>query len=350
MSLERLEVQQFRCLSDIALDLQPGWNVFTGPNASGKTSLLEALFFLGRGRSFRGVPNRQLVQSGHDGLTTFGRVRVGEQIHRLGAGWSNGSLRCRKDAEELNSASELASVFPSQVLDPEAHLLVSGSPHHRRRFLDWMVFHVEPTFLEAWKRYQQALRQRNGALRSQPGALEDWDATLAAAGTHLNDLRAKAVESLMVEVPIQVQRLTGLSVSLALQPGWSGEDLASALVASRATDQEAGFTHPGPHRADIAIRLEGRRARDRLSRGQEKLVAIAMVLAQLNCLARFDCHPALLVDDPAAELDARHLAGLMETLMELPNQRFITSLDVASLELPTQMATFHVERGVVTLD
>jgi DNA replication and repair protein RecF len=348
MALEHLEVQHFRCLNDVSLDLHPGWNLFTGPNASGKTSLLEALFFLGRGRSFRGVPNRQLVQGGESGLTTFGRVSLGDKHHRLGAGWADGELRCRKDGEELNSASELAATFPSQVLDPEAHQLVSGSPHHRRRFLDWMVFHVEPLFLGAWKRYQQALRQRNAALRTQPRALAEWDLALAAAGTELNDLRSSVMASLVEEVPDHIQRLTGLTVSLELQPGWSGDDLASSLAASLATDREAGFTHPGPHRADIAIRLEGRRARDRLSRGQEKLVAIAMVLAQLTCLARFDRYPALLVDDPAAELDAEHLAGLLETLKELGNQLFITSLNPSGIALPSGAPTFHVERGVVT--
>jgi DNA replication and repair protein RecF len=348
MSLEHLEVQRFRCLSEVDLDLDAGWNLFTGPNASGKTSLLEALFFLGRGRSFRGVPNRQLVQNGGDGLTTFGRVSAGGQQHRLGAGWSDGKLRCRKDGEELKSAAELAATLPAQVLDPEAHLLVSGSPHHRRQFLDWMVFHVEPGFIEAWRRYPPALRQRNAALRSRTADLSEWDQAVAAMGTALHQHRSQVAADLAAEIPIQVEHLTGLPVTVDLHPGWNGVALAAALAASQGMDREAGFTHPGPHRADLILKLDGRRARDRLSRGQEKLVAVAMVLAQLTCLARTDFHPALLVDDPAAELDRAHLDQLMAALGSLQNQLFLTSLDAEVLDLPTGTRLFHVERGAVS--
>lgn len=347
MSLERFEVQRFRCLSDVALDLAPGWNLFTGANASGKTSLLEALYFLGRGRSFRGVPNRQLVQTSADGLSTFGRVSISGQTHKLGAGWADGALRCRKDGAELNSAAELAATFPAQVLDPEAHQLVSGSPHNRRRFLDWMVFHVEPGFMAAWRRYQQALRQRNAALRANPQQIAEWDQALASAGEALHAQRVGVADALAVEIPLHVRALTGLEVSVELNPGWSGDGLLAALNTSLAGDREAGFTHPGPHRADLVLRLDGRRARDQLSRGQEKLVAIGMVLAQLTTLARSATYPALLVDDPAAELDRSHLATLIESLTELPNQLFVTSLDASGFAVPKSANTFHVERGVV---
>lgn len=347
MTLERLEVRHFRCLSGVALDPHPHWNLFTGPNASGKTSCLEALFFLGRGRSFRGVQNRQLVSFGESGLTTYGAVRTGEQLHRLGAGWSSGELRCRKDGQDLKSSAELAATFPAQVLDPEVHELVSGSPHHRRRFLDWMVFHVEPSFLEDWRRYQGALRQRNQALRERRADLGAWDEALAAAGEALHAARSRSYGPLAEAMVASVRDLTGLEIRFELQPGWQGETLAEALGRGQEADREAGFTHAGPHRAELALRLDGRRAKDRLSRGQEKSVAIGMVLGQILCLADRDLYPALLVDDPAAELDAEHLARLLAALAGLKNQRFLTCLDPDALELPAETLTFHVERGVV---
>jgi len=190
MSLRRFRATGFRCLAEASLEPDPAMNVIAGPNASGKTSLLEAIYYLGRGRSFRVSGNRELVQSGAGGFTLFGEIQADDRLHRAGIEIEAGKRRVRVDEENAGSA-ELAALMPVQAIDPEIHNLVQGGPEFRRRFLDWGVFHVKHQFLDAWRRYQQALRQRNAALRQgEPdSSVRAWDPELAASGDEVDRLR-----------------------------------------------------------------------------------------------------------------------------------------------------------------
>jgi DNA replication and repair protein RecF len=241
-----------------------------------------------------------------------------------------------------------------QAIDPEVHRLIEGGPQERRRFVDWGVFHVEPSFIGHWRRYQRALRQRNAALKAtQPDALvRIWDADLVEAGLEVAALRARYVDALRPHVAAVSERLLGSAVDLALTRGWSVErSLEDALEASWSRDRARGLTHSGPHRADLVVRFEGVTARDRVSRGQQKLAASALLLGQLRCDAELGSDvAALLVDDPAAELDEIHLRQLLAEVAGLPAQLVLTALDPrnAALQDLPDGHRFHVEHGLVT--
>ncbi len=351
MTLARLEIDEFRCLERVRLGLDPRYNLFVGPNASGKTSILEAVFFLGRGRSFRTRRLDRLVRQGQSAFRIVGWIDAQGRTTVLGVGGDRRSTEIRIGGAPAGGASELAGHFPPQIIDPEIHKLLEEGPHRRRRFLDWGVFHVEQTFLETWQRYHRALKQRNAALKggTHPASVAAWEPELVSAGTRLDDIRRAYLTALEPTLAEFGRRLLGLPVSLAYHAGWaSGETLSEALVASLDRDRRYGITHVGPHRADVTARVDGHIARERVSRGQQKLLAAALTLAQLAVQERrAPGTGALLLDDPAAELDAANLGRLLEVVSELRVQLFVTALRPDLPGLGTPGALFHVEQGRV---
>lgn len=349
MSLVQLTVEDLRCLQRAELALDPGHNLIWGNNGSGKTSLLEAIFVLGRGRSFRTRNSERLIRHGQTRLTVFGRtdgippLGIGVQVARGAA------TTARINASPVGSLTELSEAFPVQVIEPGVHKLVEEGGFRRRRWMDWAVFHVEHGFADWWVRYTRAIKQRNAALRHQPQQTAVWDPEVARLGELIADARRRMLEEMQTGWRQMVLRLSGLEVDLHYSRGWSQDvPLAQALADSRVRDQAKGLTHSGPHRADVLVRLGGRPAREVLSRGQQKLVAIAMTLVQIQLLqARTSATPTLLLDDPAAELDGPHLQGFIEEVGRLQCQRILTSLHPQFELFGRPERVFHVEQGRV---
>jgi DNA replication and repair protein RecF len=349
MSLAELTVDDLRCIEHAELHLHPGHNLIWGGNGSGKTSLLEAVFLLGRGRSFRTRSSERLIRYGRERLVVFGRTE-GESSQAVGVqvSKSDGTM-ARISGATAASLTELTQVFPVQVIDPGVHKLVEEGGHRRRRWMDWAVFHVEHQFGDWWVRYTRALKQRNAALRVQASEVGVWDSELARLGERVAESRRAFVQRLLPYWHESVLALSGLEPELHYFKGWAQDvSLAQALEASRARDEARRVTHPGPHRADVVVRLNGRPAREVLSRGQQKLVAVAMTLAQLNLLQEAtQTTPTLLLDDPAAELDGEHLRRFIEQVMRLRCQLVLTSLQSESPLFGTPDRVFHVEQGRV---
>ena len=354
MSLRRLEVRDFRCIESAELELDLRCNLISGANASGKTSLLEAVFFLGRGRSFRTSRNETLIRCGNGELVVSGRVEGPVAGRAVGVRYTRDGFEAKVGGRRVGSLAELATVMPVQAIDPEVHRLIEEGPVERRRYLDWGVFHVEPSFVNQWRRYQRALKQRNTALRAQAAddVVEAWTPELIVSGEALAAARRRYFESLAVHVTQMGVRLLGLPVDLALNNGWAADSsLADALRASSLRDRERMSTQVGPHRADLSVRVGGTLARHYVSRGQQKLTAAAMLLGQLQCDAEWGSPTAaVLVDDPAAELDQENLERLIKVVRDLPGQLFVTALDPsvgAFAGLPAARR-FHVEHGKIT--
>jgi DNA replication and repair protein RecF len=337
MTLRRVQVTDFRCLHRADVDLDPDFTLISGPNASGKTSLLEAVYVLGRGRSFRTRRLEPLIRSGAELMRVVGEAELPERRLTLGVESSREGLRARVGGERVASLAELAGVLPVQIIDPEIHRLIEEGPNRRRRFLDWGVFHVEHTFVEHWRCYQQALRQRNAALKARQGrmAVTPWDVELGRYGELITEARRRYVEQLAPLAASVATRLLEVELTLKFRPGWATEgDLRTALEGSLAKDQELGATQVGPHRADLAIRLQGASVRDRVSRGQQKLLAAVLLLAQIKLFPRdAGAQPTLLLDDPAAELDSAHLQALLEEVRSQPLQLVVTTLQATPAEL-----------------
>jgi DNA replication and repair protein RecF len=344
-----LTVEHVRCLHQAQLHLHPGLNLIWGDNGSGKTSLLEAIFLLGRGRSFRTRTSERLIRHGEERLVSFGRLAadiprtVGVQVSRISG------TEAKVDGQFVASLAELAQAFPVQVIEPGVHKLVEEGGHRRRRWLDWAVFHVEPGYIDTWSRYSRALKQRNAALRRTPEDTYAWDPEVARDGEILAGSRARLLATLEPYWARTARELTDLEIELVYFRGWPmDETLAEALAANAERDRLRGLTHAGPHRGDVRLRVHSRPAREVLSRGQQKLVAVAMILAQLEMLrATVGTLTTLLLDDPAAELDAERLDRFIAVVQRASGQLITTSLrpDLRLFGAPDRV--FHVERGRV---
>ncbi|MBV8144538.1 MAG: DNA replication/repair protein RecF [Gammaproteobacteria bacterium] len=350
MSLSEISIIQLRCIESAELRLPPGLSLIFGDNGSGKTSLLEAIFLLGRGRSFRTRNNERLISRGQAQLRVTGQVLRPElDPLRLGCEVSRTGTIARVGGHPAETLTELSQAFPVQAIEPGVHRLVEEGGYRRRRWLDWAVFHVEPQFVELWTRYNRVLRQRNAALKTQADTLAVWDGDLARTGEAITEARQRLMDLLQPYWRATVMELSGLEVELHYHRGWSQEhSLAEALAASRVTDELRRQTHAGPHRADVSVRLHGRAARDVLSRGQQKLVAVAMTLAQLRLLQEaLQMTPTLLLDDPAAELDAEKLRRFIDAVSTLRCQLVVTSLHSESRLFGTPESTFRMDAGRV---
>ena len=144
----------FRCLDSVELALGPRFNLISGANASGKTSVLEALAYLGRGKSFRGASTANLTQHGKEDFVLFGEVERAQGKINVGVRNGREGLEVRVGGESVSGAAALAEALPLQVIDPEVHNLIAGGPELRRRFLDWVAFHVEHDHLMIWRRFR----------------------------------------------------------------------------------------------------------------------------------------------------------------------------------------------------
>jgi DNA replication and repair protein RecF len=348
--LASFRAEHLRSITVAELELSAGLNLIVGQNGAGKTSLLEAVYLLGRGRSFRTRSNERLISHGEPLARVVGQTPgallpqvVGIEVTR------EGRTSARIGGRTPDSLAELATAFPVQVIDPDIHKLVEEGSARRRRWLDWGVFHVEPGFGRDWGRYQRALKQRNAALRQGSGDPAIWDQELARAGVLITTARQRVVDSIAPRWVELCQRLAGIDLTLQLYAGWdTDQDLEQALGAALTKDRDRGTTGLGPHRADLRLRQRGRVAREVLSRGQQKLAAVALTLAQLQWLkADHGLLPTLLLDDPAAELDAGRLAGFIAEVQTLETQLVVTSLSADATPLGVPESTFHVEQGRV---
>jgi DNA replication and repair protein RecF len=354
MHLTALRISNFRCIAEAELAPAPGINLVLGDNASGKSSLLEAIYFLGRAQSFRGTPRDRLIRSGERELSVFGRLHNGAgQETPMGVLRANRHSRIKIGTQDNAGILDLVATLPVQVIDPRLHQLLEDGPEQRRRFLDWGVFHVEQTFYPAWLRYQRALRQRNQALRTTntPAQASVWDAELVQQANILDGARRRYLAAQGEVLPgIMHSLFDQAAVSIDFQQGWpEDQTLAATLRQGLERDREQGYTQAGPHRADLKIHLQGWQARARASRGEQKMISAALLLAQAELLRRHQQRrPILLIDDLAAELDLRSRERLFNAIHTLGAQSFLSFLEPGQIPaVPGKCAMFHVEHGRV---
>lgn len=356
MRLVSLRIDGLRNLRDVELAPDPGINVLVGANGAGKTSVLEAVYLLSHGHSFRGGPLDVLQHRDGDGFSVFGEWAVrGGQHRRLGLGRRGGRWTLRVDGDDVRTLGGLVQHCAVTCFDPGAHELISGAAEGRRRFLDWGVFHVEHAFLVAWRRYQRALRQRNALLRapSEPpaGQYEAWEREMGASGATMDASRRTYLDALEPHlVGICSRLLPELGQPrLTYRRGWPEDmDLVTYLVQRRARDRQRGHSGQGAHRADWTLVFEHAPSREHLSRGQTKLAAMACVLAQAAAFAAEQGEwPLVCLDDLGSELDAAHQEAVIAQLQRHDAQVFVTGTVCPEPLAAASVQMFHVEQGRV---
>lgn len=215
--------------------------------------------------------------------------------------------------------------------------------------MDWGVFHVEHRYLEEWRRFRRALLQRNMAIRENRAddVLAVWEEQVAAAAETVHAQREHYLERLRPVFHRLAARLLDADVALDYQPGWPVEqDLREVLRQGRESDRRLGYTRTGPQRADLVLRIQDEPSRWRASKGQHKLLGAALVLAECELVAENSQKGvALVVDEPAADLDATRLSALMDVILANPAQVFLAAISARTLPLTGEPAMFHVEHG-----
>jgi DNA replication and repair protein RecF len=361
MQITRLDVAHVRRLSRLELFPRPGLNLITGDNGAGKTSLLEALHLLAYGRSFRGRVRDGLIQTGAAAVEVFAewQEQASERVRRVGLRHSGHVWQGRLDGADVSHLGELCAALAVVTFEPGSHALVSGGSEPRRRLVDWGLFHVEQSkrseqFMSLWRRYSRALKQRNVLLKARvrDQQLDAWDWELVEVGEPLTRRREAyldALEPMLQAVAGDLVPALGLA-RLQFQPGWARDSvsLADALMLARERDLANGFTSIGPHRADWRIDYAGLPKREALSRGQAKLTALSLLLAQAQCHAEASGEwPVVALDDLASELDHAHQKRVLMRLRASQAQVLITGTEISAAlsEIQNEIAMFHVEHG-----
>jgi DNA replication and repair protein RecF len=357
MSLTCLRIRNLRNLTEQEIHPTPLFNLITGPNGSGKTSVLEAIHLLSLGRSFRTTIHQRLIQHHQASLTIYGEVSpgipLGIEKHRSGENY------IRISGENKQSVAELAKCLPVQVINADSFKLLDAGPQHRRQFMDWGVFHVKHSFLPAWQSYRQAMKQRNAALRqrSSSGNITLWETEMVKQALVIDEARRDYIEQYIPVLQALIQDSFSFEVELDYARGWpQDEDFALCLQHHRARDAELSYTQQGPHRADLKIKSAHTQAQHVLSRGQQKSLVCAMRIAQGNLVQQFTERPTVyLVDDLVAELDARNSLAVLRLLHQSQAQVFITVIEPTSItalisDLDFSIVPLDVSRETIVME
>lgn len=344
--IEQLKIHQLRNLSSLTI-APKSYNLIVGDNGSGKTSLLEAVFLLSRGKTFRHHEPRRYISHRATSCAVWAKtshvtLAVQKQLDEK----SFASSLLKLDGQVMASQSALSFALPVLLIDPSGMTLLEEGSHGRRQLLDWLVFHMKPAFYDEWLAYQRLLKHRNSLLktpniRHHSHQISAWDYQLACHAKQLHEYRQVvfhqwfAIFKQMIAklLPVYADRLF-----LSYQVGFDEEvGLFESLQHRLAMDIELGYTRIGAHRADVIVSIKNHtdiRSKEQavhvLSRGEKKLLIVALKLSQLQLLCQHlvaDVMPVVLIDDIDAELDSKAVGILLETLLSLPCQLFVTSLN-----------------------
>lgn len=335
----------------MTLAFAPGVNWLVGPNGAGKSSVLESISLLATSRSFRSTEVLPVVTRGTSELLVTGAIETDAGLDiRLGLSRSaTGETVAKRDQMSLRRASDLARSLPAFVFDANTVARVFGGSTGRRSILDWGVFHVEPEFGRLSRTLKLTITNRNTLLKQQAlGQLPFWDVTLNDIGIQIHEMRVKYLERWVPLAQKFARSMQLPEIDVAYMRGWdNARSLAQVLSSAKEQETRLGRTIYGPHRADIRLRSPLGLARETLSRGQQKALAAALVLAQLTLSSEVaNIIPIVLIDDLLAELDGVRSAAIISSLRGSRAQAFCAVIDLpAHLVQPASDQVFHLEAG-----
>lgn len=345
--LTSLRVRDFRCFESLACEVSPGLNFFIGPNAQGKTSLLEAICAGLRLASPRTSTLAPLVRHGQPAFAV--RLQCGRT--QLDFRYGPGEKSIALDGVTQSSAAEYLQTGRLVYFGNTDLELVRGRGEVRRRYLDFLGAQMEPLYRDHLRAYDRALRSRNRLLKQYPQPRREiaaWDGPLLESGTLLTALRRHLVAAL-APATAAAQRAIGLGQDATLELRYeagAGEDFAASLAASAEQERRTSVTSVGPHRDDVALGLEGRPAAEFASEGQQRTIALALKLAQAEMLRVAHGQPILLLDDIFGELDPARRNALFLAL-PAEAQKFLTTTHLDWLEAAPDGPVWRVQGGRV---
>lgn len=351
MYLTKVRIENFRVIEQSEIYPCRGVNLITGKNGAGKTSVIEALYVLGRGRSFRHREVRPWIREGENTTRVYSESINITGEHRTGLEQSRSRRRIRIDGKDISRRSELVKAIPLQLVTASSHELIEKGPSVRRRFLDWGLFHVEHGFHHQSLVFKRLHNQRNTALRNQDASFTAWDRALANAIDKIEQKRVAFLPILCQSVNEELQILNqDYVVNFVLRSNWERNDGAlKELSRSCDIDRIKGYTTVGPHRTRIEILINEIPAERRLSRGQQKTLLYAMTIGLIQHVKKNTQEPPIvLIDDLPAELDRENRKAVIDRLVSIGAQSFVSGIEFDAHATERSGKMFHVEQGVVT--
>lgn len=370
-----IKIDTLRNLGSVELKPNRFANIIYGENGSGKTSILEALSVIAHGRSFRTRKYQYVINKEKPSYILFAQLlntkgsnkpsNVGVLRNRQGA------IQIKVDGEKILSAGHLAQKLPMLIIDGHSFQLLEGAAKERRQFFDWLVFHVKHDFGKLWKEYAKCVKQRNSLLRRDKinyTELAPWDFEIAKSAAIIESERRKCFTlfSAGLKDYLEECEFDDNSIVVTYKSGWKTDFTNSTSIAIDSSmlekelkdnftkDRVLGYTSIGSHKSDIVITVNGKKASESLSRGQQKVLISALFFTKAQVFNETtNIEPVFLLDDLPAELDQRHQALIAKWLVSLGSQSFITSIEKESVLLAwpkmtnTNCQLFHVEHGDV---
>lgn len=354
MIVKSINLENFRCIKNAAIELGDGVNFFFGENGSGKSSLLESLHILATGKSFRTSKIENIKNFENNYFSIFSKIKRKGIENVIGLKKEKSFFDIRINSENINRLSDLVLHFSILTFHANSIKLIEGEPIYRRRYIDWWLFHSDPIFYAEWLRYQKILKHRNAALRTDYEFLGTWDEALAESGEKINSLRLSAVENMMIELNYLLkynENFIFSNFSWKYYFGWSKEEsLYSSLKRNFPRDAQYAFTSVGPHRSDLRLFFQGKDAKETLSRGQQKTLSLLLLMALASLHKKvLNETPVFLIDDLSSELDVNHRRHLMDQIVDFGGQILVTAVGEKDLIFPNAAAirTFTLQEGVV---
>ena len=352
MYLSKIQINNVRNIALIGINPCEKLNIIVGPNGSGKTSVLESLYLLSRARSFRTHNIKKVVSFNESDLTVFAELQGNGSLSKIAIKKKHGDTLIRINGQTEKKSSELSRYLHTHLIRPESQTLLENGSSVRRSFIDWGVFHVKHNFLDVSKKHNQLLKQRNKLLKTkQLDTLSVWNNKFVEYGTMVSIERQEYVSKFEKELSLIVKQLIGdIQLRVDFLRGWDNSlTLEEALNKAESRDIYYGHSTVGSHKSDIKVLVDDKLAQDVLSRGQMKLMVIAMYLAQIKLMSGMvEKSACVLIDDLAAELDEVSFRKVMLFLNNLAVQVFITTtnkqLFLEYIET-NDSKVFHVKHG-----
>lgn len=366
MYLKKINFLGIRNLIPSNISFSPKLNFLYGKNASGKTSLIEAIYLLSLGRSFRTTNLQSIISFGEKKCVVSGHINCPHSQKQVSIGVEksyNKKSRYQVNGQKCNSVCEITKNLPVQLIDCQLHNLISAGPVYRRKFLDWGVFHMEHSFLENWRSFQKLLQQRNAVLKSGGHYCFETkriysiiNGVFIEQANKIDMFRHYYLQQLLPVLKQMVKELLGIvDLNLVYYSGWKKDSSLDAVLHNNLMlDQRYGCTHSGPHRADLIFLVGNNKLKEVLSRGQQKTFGCALMLARAILLKRkTGMSPLFLLDDFTNEIDNLGLQNIFQYLSDLDSQLFVTGVNRQALEYLLSgkffdlccQSWFHVERG-----